>query len=134
PGTWDGPFPLVGNDCPFSAPPDQNHIFPVVITSAPNDQVAVVGADGSQGLGEILSQDQNYKDSFLVTSQEFGIPFNNTSPYVGCTTTYYFGFFTATGSEAQTELRINFENCTDLSTGDTDKSCSVLYAGTADQR
>lgn len=128
PGTWDGTLPLAGNDCPFSAPADQNQLFPVLISESANNQLAVQGADGSSGTGV---EDEN-NQSFLVSGTSFGTITTDTGTLTACTINKYFGFFSAQSTTAQSELRITFTDCTNSSGSQT--SCSVLYAGYTNKR
>ena len=124
-GTWTGTLTLIGNDCPFGGPPNQNQIFPVQVADQADGTVVVRSAQGRVATG------QNGNDSFSVTSLNFTDALDQTR--FDCLPGYEFGFYAPSGENPQADLRIIFNNCTDLVTGDTEEGCALLYNGPVTQ-
>jgi hypothetical protein len=127
-GTWGGDLPLIQNSCPFNVPQNQNAVFPIVVTPLSDGQLNVVAADGSSGGG--VENDQEL--SFLVAGPPFGEQVVNTAPLTNCTVTFNFGLFNAKEDSAESQLYIDYNNCTDTTNGST-TSCAISYAGDANK-
>ena len=125
-GTWSGNLSLLQNGCPFNAPLNQDQVFPIVVTQSASNELTVVAANGSSGNG--IENDQN--ESFLVADAPFGERIANTAPLAECTITNTFGLFTVKDATAESQLNLNYSNCTNTS-GAAITRCTVSYAGDA---